>query len=1480
VLITDSDEQVLDVVQMNLCKKVETEECGSVIRIGLHGRGYNVLLDTGATVCVISHKMYKKTGCAKENKIVECSVKKVLGVGGKETTVLGATTLPIKIEGLLLYQQFLVIPGSNKPEIIIGENFLKEQKAILDYETGVLTLQGGLVSCKTMPTKCLHERVSLVRTTTELIIDGKSECIIPVKVSKRKNQILSMGIIDPTVKLANKFQVAGAKCAVTPDNQAKCSFRLLNPMSKTTTIPRNTVVGVYSEIASNSVKLVHTSDLPVEFCNAELDDDTYVGIREIFACTEENVTDDIDTKTDIEYVNVAQDDSLSYIDRLFSYSSSYDTDCPTVCTASTQDTDRQTYIDIGKDLGVNVATDILTESEQEELLELVGRNRDIFATDISELGCYKGYQLKIDTGDATPVKSRFYRASPEQKREIERQVKELLDHGIISRSTSDWLSPVILVRKPNNTWRMCVDYRGLNKLVKPIYFPLPRHSDVVDTLGESKASIFSTLDLAQAFFQTELDPATKHRSAFIVSNGVYEWNRVPFGLSNSPASFGIVMSQVLRDFLYVFALVYADDILLYSPDYSSHKKHLSTVFDQLRKCGLTLKPTKCTLGAANVKFLGHVFSKAGVAVDPDKTKAIRTFPTPENATQVKAFLGLCQYYRKFCKKFSHICSPLTALLRKDAKFVWDSHCEEAFQKLKDMLCSSPVLALPCFDREFILYTDASGSAISYILGQRDEKGREVVIEYGGRSLRKNERNWGITELEGLAMIEGIRQYNIYLCDRPFTLVTDHAALQYIQSTKSTTGRLSRWALFLQQYRMKVEYKQGKLHLNADSLSRREYPPTESPPSMWVAAAGTKSDTTAMTVSDVDNLTVDSLAQVLTVNALSDDKSKAENRYMSLNAVRHLETTMNIQTTSVKDQQRSDKDLIQIIDYLGEGVLPDKLSEKETRKFIAESHDYVLDSDDELLYHLYCPRGKGPRANRILKQLVVPETLKHDILLNYHDSLLIGHGGFDRTYHLIRLKYFWKRMYNEIGQYVKSCQDCQKNKAHGNKPGELKPLPCEGIFKRVHLDLFGPLPEVDGYKYVLLIVDSFSKWTEAFPVKSLRGDEIAKIFYREYICRWGAPYSLLSDRGTNFLSKVVTETCKLFDIDKYKTTSWHPQTNATAERRMATLAQTLRMFCDKNQKNWPDLLPSIMAGWRATPSCYSTMFSPYRLLMGEEMRLPIDVTLLPDKNLPADVFKHLEDLAAEFKVTHDIAKENIKKAQEKQKEQHDKKAIKPTYKLGDLVWITNVGKEKGLNPKLQPKYVGPYYIADVGDNNTYEVRDRTTHRPMKSRINVQRLKSYVPESTRDISLNEYRDTEAAPASDELDDLTAQDTGPLTDRPTDTVTDAVASSQSNTGNANETQVKTPSQTQSNSVDGSQVNSNDSNTQTNPGRVPESLWRCQSYKGQKWYLTKWKDHKFRSWVIERNLPEDLVRKFHIEKTQSGKSKKSKKRPVTKRK
>jgi len=1353
----------------------------------------------------MSEQMYRKCRLSRNVKLQKCDVKSVIGVGGKVTQVLGEIIAPLTIAGLNLFQNFLVIPGSSAPEIILGENFLYKQRATIDFSQGNVSLQGGMVTVGLENPKSKQEKVCFVKTMHDVTVSAESECLLPVKIGKSKTskndicfQDTDFGLINPTVSLPKQWRVAGPRCAVSPSSN-NCVYRLLNPYPNDTHIPKGTIIGTFTPIKDATTSLMHMADLPPQFTmetssHSDLNPNAPEFVpRPNVSCV--NINNNHDNKPA---------DEKDYFSRLVSYSEQ-----STVCDNPNSKTiaainenkgnNRLDHIDIATKLGVQVS-ETLSPDQRNTLLAVIGKNRDVFATCVEELGCYDGYQHVIDTGDHQAVKSRFYRASPDQKCEIERQIKLYMDSGIVERSTSDWMSPVILVKKSDNSFRLVIDYRGLNKLVKPVYFPLPRHEDIIDSLGQKNASIFSTLDLAQAFLQTKLDPATKHKTAFITHHGVFQFTRTPYGLSNSPASFGIVMSRVLRDFTYIFALVYADDVLVYSSNFEAHISHLQSIFNNMREAHLTLKPTKCVFGADKVKFLGHIFSKEGVTTNPEKTNAIDTFPRPTTPTHIKSFLGCCQYYRKFIRDFAKICTPLNALLRKGAKFVWDSYCEEAFQLLKSKLTSSPILAYPQYDREFFLYTDASGSSISYILGQKDDKGKEVVISYGGRGLRDSERRWGITEQEGLALIEGIRHYHVYLTDRPFTAVTDHAALQYIQNNKMTTGRLSRWALYLQQYRINIIYKKGKLHSNADSLSRREYPPTTSKPSTWVSQASIN----ALTLTSCNN----------------ESKLDAESRYVQLNAVRHLTSVMNTNAQSVQDQQRADSKLMKIIDYIENQKLPTDLNNGDERRFIADSHEYVVD-DDGLLYHLYTPRGKGLRADRLIKQLVVPDSLKHEVLLGYHDSLLAGHQGFDRTYHLIRLKYYWLRMYNEIKQYVTSCLECQLNKTdkHSRHKAPLKPLPCDGIFKRIHVDLFGPLPEVNGFKYVLLVVDAFSKWPEAIPVRSLQGKEIAKILYRDIICRWGAPYSLLSDRGTNFLSKIVTEVCKLFKIAKYKTTSWHPQCNATAEKRMSVLAQTLRMFTNKHQTNWPDLLPSVMAAWRATPSVNSTLFSPYKILMGEEMRLPIDTALIPKDATPPDVYRHLEDMAEEFNVIHDLARDNIKRAQAQNKLYHDQKAVEPKFKLGDQVWVNNNNKTIGLNPKLQPKYVGPYYITDVSDNNHYELRDCSTHKPLKSRVNAERMKMFVPTTIRDIPHNEVNNEGAEDAS-QADDSQPQ-ANPEPSAGPSSVNDDVPDTQ---------------------------NKNDITPRSTDGeRLVESISKCQNYKGKKWYHVKWANQRFKVWEIE---------------------------------
>ncbi|CAC5408177.1 Retrovirus-related Pol polyprotein from transposon 297,Retrovirus-related Pol polyprotein from transposon 17.6 [Mytilus coruscus] len=356
----------------------------------------------------------------------------------------------------------------------------------------------------------------------------------------------------------------------------------------------------------------------------------------------------------------------------------------------------------------------------------------LFAKDITELGCTKIGKHIIDTGDANPVRQFPYRTTPKTKEEINTHLDEMEEQGIIRKSMSPWSSPILLVAKPNGEKRVCVDYRKLNRLTKIYTQSLPNLSDVLDTLGEKQAQTYSVCDMRQGFWQLELDEQSKEKTAFMTHRGQYEFNRLPYGLANSPATFNLIMNEVIRDLNWKSALVYVDDILIYSKNFEEHLCHLAALFDKLIEANLKLKPSKCQFACKEVQYLGHIITKEGIAVDPEKTTSVHSFVAPKNVKEVRMFLGLCNYYRKFIHNYFKITSPLNQLLHKDQQFKWTDECQRSLEILKIKLTSAPILVFPDFNKEFILHTDASGTAIGYVLGQHDKDKKLRVIAYGGQ----------------------------------------------------------------------------------------------------------------------------------------------------------------------------------------------------------------------------------------------------------------------------------------------------------------------------------------------------------------------------------------------------------------------------------------------------------------------------------------------------------------------------------------------------------------------------------------------------------------------------------------------------------------------------------------------------------------------------------------------------------------------------
>lgn len=440
---------------------------------------------------------------------------------------------------------------------------------------------------------------------------------------------------------------------------------------------------------------------------------------------------------------------------------------------------------------------------------------DIFATDYDTLGECNVREHHILVDNHVPIYTHPYRKSIAERREIEKEISKMLKAQIIRPSNSPWSSPVIMVPKKNGTKRMCIDFRKLNKVTQQVQWPLPRIQDILDRMNKSKW--FSALDLKSGYWQVKMHKKSIELTAFSTPDGHYEFLRLPFGLKNAPADFSRIMYQVLGGL--PFVEIYLDDITIHSKTFEEHMSHIKIVIERLRKAGLKVNAEKCTWCAKEIKLLGHVVAENSVKMDETKIQAIRDRLAPKTVKQLQQFLGLANYYRRFIKNFAEIAAPLVNLLKKDTKWEWTSDCQVAFDTLKNCLTASPILRQPDFDREFILYTDASGYALGAILAQRVSDGTEYVCAYASRAIRKSEINYGISEKECLAVVWAIKHFRIYLYGTNFKVITDHSALTWLMKITDPTARLARWAIYLQAYMFEIIHRKGNVHENVDALSR-------------------------------------------------------------------------------------------------------------------------------------------------------------------------------------------------------------------------------------------------------------------------------------------------------------------------------------------------------------------------------------------------------------------------------------------------------------------------------------------------------------------------------------------------------------------------------------------------------------------------------------------------------------------------------------
>ena len=442
-----------------------------------------------------------------------------------------------------------------------------------------------------------------------------------------------------------------------------------------------------------------------------------------------------------------------------------------------------------------------------------------------KLGRFQGVIHDIDVGDTKPISQPYYRLGPDKMPILKEEIDKMLDLGVIRPSHSEWASPMILVKKANNEWRPCVDYRRVNAVTKGDAYPIPRLDDLIDRVASAK--FITKLDLSKGYWQVPLTSKASQIAAFVTPWGLYEPLTTPFGLKLAPMTFQRAMNETLvhpqsgcRSGHFVDA--YLDDVAVQSDTWQQHLEHLDWVFRQLSSRGVTLNAKKCTMGAGTVTYLGHELGSGQVCPIAAKVEAITNIPRPRTKKQLRSFLGVVGFFRRFIPHFSEMAAPLTDLLsgrkRGEIGTEWYEQHQHAFEKLKMSLTCHPILKAPNFSEPFEMYTDASDLGISAVLTQNVDETPKPVAYYSRKLLRR-EKNYSTIEKELLAIMSGLNEFQVYIGQGPIKIYCDHNPLVWLNRLRASNQRLLRWALCLSEYDISVQHIKGTHNLMADMLSR-------------------------------------------------------------------------------------------------------------------------------------------------------------------------------------------------------------------------------------------------------------------------------------------------------------------------------------------------------------------------------------------------------------------------------------------------------------------------------------------------------------------------------------------------------------------------------------------------------------------------------------------------------------------------------------
>ena len=1215
------------------------EEAGMYIKLQIQNTPAMFLIDTGATMTLVSSKLYDKFSQKPSLKSVTQTIETA---NGGNMHVHGRAEFEIKIGSVNVSSSAVV--ANITAEGIIGLDFLRTNNCILDIVSETLTIGQdkfklifeGPLGCYRI---CASETVNMP-PNSELIVTGK--ICVPTNRKLRKFE----GLIEPSENSKNSEKPLTARCLVQTEEFVP--VRLMNLSSESKVIYIGTTIAQISEISEVTQAL-----------------------------------------TSVAKVRNIQETSLR----------------PDL-----------------KDL-LDRTSKHLNKDQARIIRDLLGKHEKLFAASDSDLGRTNIVKHSIRTDNSPPIKEPPRRTPFHLNNEIDKNIDEMLAKGIIEPSNSPWASGVVLVRKKDNSFRFCVDYRKLNKATIKDAYPLPRIDDSLDQLAGNVW--WSTLDLCAGYWQVELNPEDKYKTAFATRRGLFQFKVMPFGLCCAPSTFERLMETVLAGLQWDICLVYLDDIIVTGKTFEDMIGNLGKVFGRLEQAGLKLKAKKCCLCAKEVTFLGHVISEKGIATDPSKIAAVKQWPVPSNVTELRSFIGLCSYYRRYIKDFSKIAKCLHSLTEKGKSFIWTKQCQEAFEKLKRCLISAPILAHPDFTKSFILDTDASNEAIGAILSQVDDQGKEHVIAYASRTLSKAERRYCVTRKELLAVVHFSKHFKHYLYGRQFLLRTDHSSLRWLMRFKNPDGQLARWLEVLSEYDMKIEHRPGRQHQNADALSR-----------LPCKQCGFHEDW---------EKEESNIPKVQVVGA----SIKTENNHQYIK---------NDDPITIAELQDGDSDISCVKTWLVEKSRP-PYHNVSSQSWVVKalwSQWTSLTVKDNILYRKYQEKNEG------VLQAVIPFSERRKVLFLCHDNKTAGHFGIRKTLAKIRQRFYWPGLQSDVRKYVTGCEKCSKRK-HPNKT-KRAPMQIFGSgspMERIATDIMGELPETaDGNKYILVVSDYFSKWTESFAMPNIEAKTVARIIVEEVVARFGVPAYIHSDQGRQFESQLFSEVCMILGIKKTRTCPYNPQSDGMVERFNQTLEKMLSVYVEEHQKDWDRFLPYVMMAYRSSEH-ETTGYTPNFLMLGREVSTPLDIMYeMPPSVKHIPQHKWVWELKERMENAHTLVRQNTQNSMMRQKRYHDLKLFWQSFEPGEEVYVYFPVRKSGCSAKFTSFWRGPFKVIRKCSDVTYEVKCGPRGKPQI--IHVDRMKKCVNQKLHGESDMEQKDSELQEHnSNDVDDRKERNTSPEMD-----------------------------------------------------------------------------------------------------------------------